>query len=137
MKDLYTTLKTDLEEFTKALHLLTYAHCCKPDGPEVKKLAAITSFKSSLFLFKMQDLQGCVDCFIYRDIVSHLNAVQNIAQYKATITPDECIMDINYDISRQIQLKFGLYDWTLAEIDLILDKITTEGVFNPHVREYT
>jgi hypothetical protein len=125
-------LKTDLEDFTKAIKLLTYYGCCKPDGIEIKKLIAITSFKSSLHLSRLRYSYEYCDCFLYGSIVSQLNA-ENLATFEFKIEqPYECIVTVEYGITaHKAELRFGMYDWSEGEAALVLDKVMAEGVFDP------
>lgn len=130
MKSPYDTLKTDLEDFVKAAKLLTFAGCCKAGSPEIKMLAAITSFKSSLFLSNLLYRYEYTDCFVYRDILRQLNA-EGLAMYNYDIKYDRCKINVEFGLGHVAELKIGMYDWCQGEVDLIVTKLTEEGVFEP------
>jgi hypothetical protein len=130
MTNLYDLLKTDLEDFVKAAKLLTFAGCCKAGSPELKTLTAIVSFKSSLYLSQLRYNYEYTDCFIYKDILSQLNA-EGLAIYSYDVQYDRCTINIEFGLGHVAKLKIGMYDWNQGEVDLIVNKLTEEGVFEP------
>lgn len=127
----FNKIKEIIQNFEKAVNLLMFAGCCDFDGPEIKKLKNVTSFKLSYCILMFRG----GDCLIFSDIVRSLNAEGMLCTIKH-VDPFSCNIEIEFGIVKKIELNISLCNWCEGEIDIVAERIRTNNEYLPHFRGY-